>query len=81
MAPTITTITIMVTTTINNSNNPPQYFVQLDSILKIGECAIFDVDDCSKFGRIINYESDNNKNTNKVIINEYIPPQEGSRFG
>jgi hypothetical protein len=64
-----------------NINTPPQYFVQLDSILKIGECVTFEVDDCSKFGWIINYESDNNnnnKNNNKVIINRYIIPQEGS---
>jgi hypothetical protein len=64
-----------------NINTPPQYFVQLDSILKIGECVILDVDDCFKFGRIINYESDNNNNNNnKVIINEYIIPQEGNRL-
>jgi hypothetical protein len=37
-----------------NINIPPQYSNQLDSILKTGECVIFDLNGCSKFGWIIN---------------------------
>jgi hypothetical protein len=61
-----------------NTNAEPQYFVQLDSTLKVGECVNFDYNGSSKFGRIIDYDNDD-KDDKNVIINEYIIPQQGSR--
>jgi hypothetical protein len=74
---------------INNNNNNnnnlfptfdtdavPVHFLQLECTLKIGECVVFDLDDISKFGRIINYGDDDDS----VIINEYIVPQQATQF-
>ena len=43
------------------------------------ECVVFDYNGSSKFGRIIDYDNDDNDDKN-VIINEYIIPQQGSRY-
>ena len=60
-----------------NTNAQPHYFVQLNSVLKVGECVVFDFNGSSKLGRIIDFSNDGNGGM-KVIINEYnIPPQGG----
>jgi hypothetical protein len=54
-----------------NINAQPQYFIQLDSTVKVGECVVFDYNGSSKFGRIIDYDNSDDNDDKNVIINEY----------